>query len=171
MAVGTAVAGPIMQAAANKAEADLKAKEEERKVDILREQSQRELQIARADAQAFRRKNSRALARSRALRSASGVLSAGSPLLVNLDNAAELELGVRNILNAGDVRFNELRQQIEFIQSNIVALENAGVLLGGRAAVSSVSGARAANRSQAPASGPAATDTKTTNSKSGSSDT
>lgn len=98
-AVGAIAAG---QAKANAAEFN---------AEMAQQQAEREQQIAARDADDYRRRDSRLLATSRARRAGSGVTSQGSPLLVDESTAAEIELGVQDILAGGATRAYGYQQQ------------------------------------------------------------
>lgn len=108
--IGLGIAQAFTQKKASEQQSDVL----EIEADILRQEADREELVAGAEAEDFRRRESRLLAQSRAFRGASGVTSAGSPLRVDVATAAEIELGALNIINAGDVRATRLRQGATF---------------------------------------------------------
>ena len=73
-------------------------------VEVARNQAVSEKEAAAAEAQDYRRRESRAAAASRAIRASQGVTMAGSPLLVEEDAVREAALGAARITHAGMVR-------------------------------------------------------------------
>lgn len=158
----------VVAAVAAKRAADQKARTIKREEKIAKQQAERERQAGLAEANDFRRRNSRLLASSRALRAGSGVSAAGSPLLVDEVTAGEIELGALRIRNARETRRTSLLNQASLlkfleletrVQGNFNALNAAGsVLTGGAGSFGGGSGSTTQTRSGPPggtnASGP-----------------
>lgn len=82
--------------------------------ELAEQRAQREREIAARDAQDFERRERANLARSRALRAASGVeISEGTPLLVDRATNVEIELGRETIKAGGDTRGVRLEQEAQ----------------------------------------------------------
>jgi len=106
----------VVAAAAAKRGADQKARAIDVEAKVADQRAERERQAAAAEADDFRRRQSRLLATSRALRAGSGVSAAGSPLLVDEATAGEIELGRRSLLNAGEVRRRRLKTRADLLR-------------------------------------------------------
>lgn len=124
--IGAAVsaAGAI---AAGQAQADAA----EFNADMAQQQAERERQIAERDSDDYRRRNSRLLATSRARRAGSGVTSQGSPLLVDEATAAEIELGVQDILVGGAASAYGYRQEAALSRARARSARTGGYLSAG----------------------------------------
>lgn len=99
----------VVGAAAAKRSADQKSKLIKQEGKLAEKEARQERQAAKIEADSFRRRQSRLLASSRALRAGSGVSAAGSPLLVDEATAAEIELGRLTLLAAGETRARRLK--------------------------------------------------------------
>lgn len=119
-----AVLGAIGSIAAGQAQADAA----EFNAEVAQQQAARERQIAEREAADFQRQQSRVLASSRARRAGSGITAQGSPLLVDEATAAEVELGVQNILVGGATRASRLEQQAALDQSRARSARTGGFL-------------------------------------------
>lgn len=133
------IVAAVVAGVAAKRSADQKAKTIKREEKIAEQQADRERQAGIAESNDFRRRNSRLLATSRALRAGSGVSAAGSPLLVDEATAGEIELGALRIQNVRETRRTSLRNQASLlsfleletrVQGNFAALNAAGSVLG-----------------------------------------
>ena len=98
------------QASATKKQSKLQAQ-------VTEEQAARELEIAKAEEEDFRRSQSRIFAAKRAAMGASGVrLDTGSPVLAAGDFAAETELQASRIRAGGQTVASRLQQQADLIR-------------------------------------------------------
>ena len=125
--VGAAVSavGAVSQGAAAKKQASFNARQAEL-------EAQRRDQIARAEAGAFRKQQSKLLARQRALLGASGLdPGSGTPLLVAGETAGEVELQARRILAGGQAEATRLRNQATLERVSGRAARTTGFLRGG----------------------------------------
>ena len=121
-AVGAAGAIAAGQAEANAAEFN---------ADMAQQQAERERDIAARDAKDYQRRNSRLLATARARRAGSGVTSQGSPLMVDEATAAEIELGVQDILAGGAASAYGYQQQAALSRARARSARTAGYLNAG----------------------------------------
>ena len=119
-----AAVGAVSSVASGQAQANAAAFNAE----VAQQQAERERQIAEREAADFRRQQSRVLAASRARRAGAGITFQGSPLLVNESTAAEIELGVQNILVGGATRASRLRQQAALDRSRARSARVGGFL-------------------------------------------
>ncbi len=133
------IVAAVVAGAAAKRASDQKAKTVEHREEIARQQAKRERQAGLAEADDFRRRNSRLLATSRANRAGSGVSAMGSPLLVEETLAGEIELGALRTQNARETNRTSLLNQanlLEFmeletrVQGNFQALNASASVLG-----------------------------------------
>jgi len=124
--LGAAV-GAAGAIAAGKAEANAA----EFNAEMAQQQAERERQIAARDADDHSRRGSRLLATSRARRAASGVTSQGSPLLVDESTAAEIELGVQDILAGGAANAYGYQQQAALARARASSARTGAYLTAG----------------------------------------
>lgn len=102
--------GPVLAAIAKISGGINRARAFDRQSDILKGQARRELALSRREAMDFRRRQSRLEASARAGRAGSGISgNSGSALLSQAALAGEIELGSLDILNAGQARAAQLR--------------------------------------------------------------
>lgn len=134
------IVAAVVAAAATKRAADQKAKTIEREEKIARQQAKRERQAGIAEANDFRRRNSRVLATSRALRAGSGVTAAGSPLLVDEATAGEIELGALRVRNARETRRRSLLNQASLLKFLELETRVQGTINAGTSALSVLTG-------------------------------
>ena len=126
--------GAVSQGAAAQKQARFNARQAEL-------EAQRRDQIARAEAGAFRKQQSKLLARQRALLGASGLdPGSGTPLLVAGETAGEVELQARRILAGGQAEATRLRNQATLERASGRAARTAGVLRGGALLLQGVGG-------------------------------
>lgn len=126
-----AAVGAVSSVASGQAQANaaaFNAEVAQQQAERERQIAERERQIAEREAADFRRQQSRVLAASRARRAGAGVTFQGSPLLVNESTAAEIELGVQNILVGGATRASRLRQQAALDRSRARSARVGGFL-------------------------------------------
>ena len=126
-AVGTALQaiGAVQKGQAEQSQANFQAQ-------ILQQQADRDRQVAAAKEEDFRAKQSRLLARRRAVLGASGVEPAsGSPLLVSEDFAGEVELQALRIREGGNISATRLEQQAALQRFQGRAARTAGFTRGG----------------------------------------
>ncbi len=149
IAVGAAVAAgaAVQQGIAASNAAKFRAR-------VAKQQAKQEGLVAAEEAKVFKRRQSRLLATSRALRAGSGVSTEGSPLLVDEATAAEIELGRLSILSGGETRATRLEQEARLAQSRGRSAKTGGfltagsTLLTGLAKASNASGLFAPNKTQ-----------------------
>lgn len=134
------IVAAVVAAAAAKRSADQKAKTIKREEKIAKQQAKRERQAGIAEANDFRRRNSRLLASSRALRAGSGISAAGSPLLVDEVTAGEIELGALRVRNVRETRRTSLRNQASLLKFLELETRVQGTINAGQAALSVLSG-------------------------------
>lgn len=146
------IVAAVVAAAAAKRSADQKAKTIKREEKIAKQQAERERQAGIAEANDFRRRNSRLLASSRALRAGSGVSAFGSPLLVDEATAGEFELGALRIRNARETRRTSLLNQASLLKFLELETRVQGTINAGNAALSTLSGGGGGGQQQAPSS-------------------
>lgn len=109
---GVSAMGAIQQGKAAQQSANFQQQILNRQAETQRQQADRERQLAEQNETTFRRDQSRAMARRRAIMGGSGVdTSTGSPLLANDDFAGEVEFAALNIRNQGEVGATRLEQQ------------------------------------------------------------
>lgn len=114
--------GAILQGQAANAQAKYQAT-------IQRQQAERERQIAAAQEEDFRRRQSRLMSARRAAAGASGIdPSTGSPLLASEDFAAETELQALRIRSGGEARGTRLEQQAALTRAGGRARQTAGFI-------------------------------------------
>lgn len=126
-AAGAAVQalGAIQKGQAAQSQANFQAQ-------ILQQQAERERQVAEANEEDFRRRQSFILAQRRAALGASGVVQAeGSPLLVSEDFAAEVEFQALRIRSGGELRATRAEQQAVLQRFQGRAARSAGFVRGG----------------------------------------
>jgi hypothetical protein len=118
MAIGTTTAvalmaaGSVISAASAIQQGDIAAKQANAQAALLQQQADREKQVAQAEEEDFRRKQSRAMASRRAILGGSGTqLDTGSNLMVSEDFAAENELQALRIRNSGDAAKQKLEAE------------------------------------------------------------
>ena len=127
----------VVAAAAAKKKNDQQAAQQKFEADLAGDAADREQKEGRNQAASFRRQRSRLLARSRALRAGSGVsLNAGSPLLVDADTAAEIELGAQTILSNSSKRVFDFRLQRNLLRVASINTKAAGPLDAGQSGTS-----------------------------------
>ena len=98
---------------------------------LLQQQAVRRRQEAAAQESAFRRRQARFSGRQRALFGGAGVTFEGTPLLVQEDTAAEIELAALNIRAGGAVEATRLEQQATFQRRFGSSASRAGTLRAG----------------------------------------
>lgn len=99
---------------------------------ILRQRADRDRQVAAANEEDFRRKQSRLIGKRRAALGASGVeQGTGSPLLVAEDFAGEVELGALRIRSTGETSATRLEQQADLERFRGRSARRAGFIRGG----------------------------------------
>lgn len=104
--------------------------------DLLRQQADRERKQAEADADEFRRRQSRLLATQRAGFGASGVAFEGTPLLVGADTAGEIELQAQKILAGGLSEASALETEANFARTSGRQASTAGFVGAGASLLS-----------------------------------
>jgi len=129
---GISAAGMIQQGQASEAAAEFDAK-------VKQQQAERERQVSKAREGDFRRQQSAAMGRRRALSGASGVdFSTGSPLFASNDFAREVELQALRLRSGGQTSASRLEDQANLSQTQGANLGRAGYT---RAGASLLSGA------------------------------
>lgn len=107
----TAAVAALQQGQVASNEAKFRSDLARREAVIAKQQAERERIIARQNEEDFRRDQSRAMARRRAVLGVSGVdPSSGSPLLTSEDFAGEVELQARRLRSGGEARATRLEQ-------------------------------------------------------------
>ncbi len=124
IAAVVAATGSIMSARAQSQAAKFQAK-------VAEQQAERERLAAETEADTFRRRHSRLLGTSRARRAGSNITGEGSPLLVDEQSAAEIELGFRTILSGGTARATRLEQEARLARFKGKAALTAGAFEAG----------------------------------------
>ncbi len=106
---------------------------------VAHQAAERDRQLAAANEEEFRRSQSRAMARRRALLGVSGVdPGSGSPLAVTADLASDTELNALRIRSGGEVRATRLEQNAALLSSSATNALTGGF---GRAGSSLLQGA------------------------------
>lgn len=126
-AAGSAIAaaGAVQQGQAANAQSRFQAQ-------VLQQQADRDQEIAKINADDFRRQQSGVAAAGRAAAGGKGVTSGtGSSLLVAEDFAAESELAALRIRAGGDTSALRLRQQAGLVRQQGRSLRTAGFVRGG----------------------------------------
>ena len=126
-AVGTALQaiGAVQKGQAEQSQDNCQAQ-------ILQQQAERDRQVAAAKEEDFRAKQSRLLAKRRAVLGASGVEPAsGSPLLVSEDFAGEIEIGALRVRAGGELKATRLEQQATLQRLKGRAARTSGFVRGG----------------------------------------
>lgn len=109
---GLAIASAAFQAFSAIQQAQTANQQGQFQAAVLRQQADRDRQIAAGNEADFRLQQSRVLASRRAAQGASGVdPAAGSPLLVSEDFAGEVELNALRIRSGGETRATRAEQQ------------------------------------------------------------
>lgn len=98
---------------------------------VFQQQAERRRQEATIREQDFRRRQARLSGRQRALFGGAGVTFEGTPLLVQEDTAAEIELAALNIRAGGAVEATRLEQQATFQRLRAGSASRAGPLRAG----------------------------------------
>ncbi len=129
--------GAIQQGQAAKAQGDLQAQ-------VLQQQAASKRQVAAANEEDFRSRQSRVLAARRAALGGSGTdPSSGSPLLVSQDFAGETELQALRIRTGGEVRATRAEQQAQLQRFQGRTARTAGFIRGGSLLVGGIGTAAA----------------------------
>lgn len=123
-----AIGGTVISAAGQMAQASAQEDAAEFNAKVQEQQAERERQVADAEASDYRRQGSRQLASARAMRGATGVTGAGSPLLVDEATVREISLGSARLINRGDANANRLKQGAQLSRMEGKNAKTAGYL-------------------------------------------
>jgi len=156
--IAAMIAAAVISAYGAKTQADAQQKTMNYNAAVARQRADRERQEAQAREADFRKQQSRAEARRRALGGVSGVdQGEGSPLLTSEDFAGEVELAALRIRAGGDVAATRLEQSAGLSEFQGRAAQSAGNIRAGALLVGGASKAwraRSKSSSRAKSSSP-----------------